>query len=103
VKPSNVESQNMTPDTTYVIPFKSKGRLFVEIPQYIEREGCIVAGEPLQLELIGQDIVYRKTADVVRRQKGEEGRTSSVPIYSEQDRVKAKQFWKKDWDGELDK
>jgi hypothetical protein len=46
---------------TYVIPFKSRGRLFVEIPELLERNGQIVAGEPLQFELIGEDIVYHKT------------------------------------------
>jgi hypothetical protein len=59
----------MTPDTTYVIPFKSRGRLFVEIPERAERDGQIVAGEPLQLELIGEDIVYHKTVGCARPQK----------------------------------
>jgi hypothetical protein len=45
---------------TYVIPFKSRGRLFVEIPEHVERDGRIVAGEPLQLELVGKDIVYHR-------------------------------------------
>jgi hypothetical protein len=51
----------MTLSTTYVIiAFKSRGRLFVEIPECVERDAQIVAGEPLQLEVIGEDIVYRK-------------------------------------------
>jgi hypothetical protein len=53
----------MTFSTTYAIPFKSRGRLFVEIPEHIKRDSEIVAGEPLQLQLIGQDIVYRKTVN----------------------------------------
>jgi hypothetical protein len=51
----------MTSGTTYVIPFRSRGRLFVEIPERVEGDGQIVAGEPLQLELIGEDIVYHRT------------------------------------------
>lgn len=51
----------MTPSTTYVIiAFKSRGRLFVEIPERVERDVQIVAGESLQLKVIGEDIVYRK-------------------------------------------
>jgi hypothetical protein len=53
----------MTFSITYVIPFKSGGRLFVEIPDHIKRDGQIVAGEPLELQLIGQGIVYRKTVN----------------------------------------
>jgi hypothetical protein len=57
----------MTSSTTYVIiPFKSRGRLFVEIPELVERNGQIVAGEPLQLEVIGEDIVYRKIVGPAR-------------------------------------
>jgi hypothetical protein len=43
-----------------IIAFKSRGRLFVEIPQSVERDAQIVAGEPLYLEVIGEDIVYHK-------------------------------------------
>ena len=59
----------MTADITYVIPFKSRGRLFVEIPQRVESDSQIVAGEPLRLELIGDDIVYHKTVGRARPQK----------------------------------
>jgi hypothetical protein len=59
----------MNSGITHVIPFKSRGRLFVEIPEHIERDGQIVAGEPLKLELIGADIVYHKTFNGWRPQK----------------------------------
>jgi hypothetical protein len=32
----------------------------VEIPERVERDVQIVAGESLQLKVIGEDIVYRK-------------------------------------------
>jgi hypothetical protein len=63
----------MTSDLIYVVPFKSRGRLFVEIPEYVEKSGQIVAGEPLQLELIREGIVYHKTGSVcIDKQTGHE-------------------------------
>jgi hypothetical protein len=53
-------------DTTYVIAFRSKGRLFVEIPEDIERKASIVAGEPLELELVGENIIYHKMPGAAR-------------------------------------
>jgi hypothetical protein len=68
----------MTSSTTYVIPFKSRGRLFVEIPEHVERAGRILAGELLQLDLLGDNIVYHRTAGVPRPQQGQEGCASNL-------------------------
>jgi len=58
----------MTTRATYVIPFQSRGRLFVEIPEHVKHEGRIVAGEPLELELRGEEIViYHKAAEAAPR------------------------------------
>jgi hypothetical protein len=79
----------MTYSKTYVIPFKSRGRLFVEIPELLERNGQIVAGEPLQFELIGEDIVYHKTV-------GGDALTEMTGRACQQSHSKRHHFWSAD-------
>lgn len=49
----------------YVIPFIVKNRMYLEVDERIVRAGEIVAGEPLQLELVGLDIVYRRKSSLL--------------------------------------
>jgi hypothetical protein len=60
----------MKSNIAYVIVFKSRSRFFVEIPEDIVSRGRIFAGEPLELELDGDHIIYRKMAGPARYDSG---------------------------------
>ena len=71
-------------DALVVITFKSRGRLFVEIPVEIEQRARIVAGEPMTLKVVGEDIIYKKLAGAASpQQQWQEGHASQAGFYQE--------------------